>query len=73
MLGPNRMRAVSRALLSATRLSPSNSALDAWVKGVAERGLPAAAMFGAFAMVAIVALLSIVYGSGSLLGFLSFV
>ena len=72
MLGPNRMRAVSRAPFSATRLSPSNSALDAWVKGVAERGLPAAAMFGAFAMVAIVALLSIVYGTGSLLVFLPF-
>lgn len=63
MLGPNRMRAVSRALFSATRLSPSNSALDAWVKGVAERGLPVAAMFGALAMVVLVALLIIVYGT----------
>ena len=72
MLGPNRMRAVSCAPFSATRLSPSNSALDAWVKGVAERGLPAAAMFGAFAIVVLVALLSIVYGTGSLLVFLPF-
>ena len=69
MLGPNRMRAVSCAPFSATRFSPSNSALVAWVKGVAERDLPAAAMFGVLAMVAIVALLIIVYGIGSLLGF----